>query len=137
MVKFQTCTTKVKAFKPIFLALKPFGALLHPVKISLAKINLQRTSVKNKNLKSTKYSLYWITFEGYGVLCSGLGNNFLLLRPKNPRSRSRWMCSYFMKKSRFLHGLSTLQRVFIYDHWLRRYSWMTEKNDCSVSCSTT
>ena len=93
----------------------------------MAKINLQRTSFTNKNLKSTQYSLYWIIFEGCGVLCSSLGNIFLLFRPKNPRSRSRWMCSYFMKKSRFLHGLSTLQSVLIYDHGLRSYSWMTEK----------
>ena len=137
MVKFQTCTTKVKAFKPIFLALKPFGALWHPVKISLAKINLQRTSLISKNLKSTQYSLFWIIFEGCGVLCSSLGNIFLLFRPKNPRSRSRWMCSYFMKNSRFLHGLSTLQRVLVHHHRLRRYSWMTDKNDCYEVISTT
>ena len=137
MVKFQTRTTKMKAFKPIFLALKPFRALWHPVKISLANINLQRTSLTNKNLKSTQYSLYWIIFEGCGVLCSSLGNIFLLFRPKNPRSRSRWMCSYFMKKSRFLHGLSTLQRVLVHHHRLRRYSWMTEKNDCYEVISTT
>ena len=130
MVKFQICTTQVKVFIPIILLWKLFGALWHPVKISWAKINLQRISVTYKNLKSPLYSLYWIIFEEYGVWSSGLGIIFLLFKLKNPRSRSRRVCSYFMKKSRFLHGLSTLQSVLIYDHGLRSYSWMTEKNDC-------
>ena len=137
MVKFQKCTTKVKVFKPIFLTIKPFRTLWHPVKILWAKINLQITSVRNNNLKSPSYGLFWIPFEGYGVWCCGLGNNFLLFKLKNPRSRSRRMCSYFMKKSRFLHGLSTLQSILKYHHRLRRYSWMTEKNDCYEVISTT
>ena len=119
---FQICTTTVKIIILKIWLLKPFGALWHPVTIAWAKKNFQRTSLTKRNLKSPLYGLYLIIFEEYGVLCSGLGNNFMLFKPKNPRSRSRWMCSYFMKKSRFLHGLSTLQRVLIYDHRLRRYS---------------
>ena len=107
--------------------LKPCETLWYPVKISWAKINLQRISVTNKNLKSPLYSRFSIIFEKYGVWFSGLRISFLLLKLKNPRSRSRRVCLYFMKKSRFLHGLSTLQRVLIYDHRLRSYSWMTEK----------
>ena len=126
---YQICTTTVKIIILRIWLLKPCETLWYPVKISWAKINLQRISVTYKNLKSPLYSRFSIIFEKYGVWFSGLRISFLLLKLKNPRSRSRRVCSYFMKKSRFLHGLSTLQSVLIYDHGLRSYSLMTEKKD--------
>ena len=92
MVKFQVCTTREKTFILKLLLLKPCGALWHPVKTSLSKINLVRMSVSKKLSKTPLHSLKWIIFEGYGVGCSRMGNNFLLFMLKNPRSRSRCMC---------------------------------------------
>ena len=128
MVKFQVCTTKVKTFILKFLILNPCGALWHPIKTSLAKISLKRMSLSNKLLKTPHHSLKWIIFEGYGVGCSGLENSFLLFTLKNPRSRSRWVCYYFMKKSRFFDNLFALQRLLLYDQFFIVKYWdLSEK----------
>ena len=137
MVKFQVCTTRVKNFMLNFLLLKPCGALWHPVKTSLAKINLQWSSVSRKLLKTPLHSLKWIIFEGYGVGCSGLGNNFLLFMLKNPRSRSRCMCCYEMKMLRFFDNLFALQKLLLYDQFfLVKYWDLSEKIPFEANSTT-
>ena len=85
-------------------------------------------SVSNKLFKTPQHSLKWIILEGYGVGCSGLENSFLLFTLKNPRSRSRWVCSYFMKKSRFFDNLFALQRLLLYDQFFIVKYWdLSEK----------
>ena len=73
------------------------------------------TAVKifHKNISS---SLQCTICKGYGGTSSGLQNNFMLLWAKNPRNRSRCMCSYKMKKSGFFDNLSALQISLLCDH---------------------
>ena len=59
--------------------------------------------------KLAKKGVKCTTFKGYWGTSSGLQNNFMLLWAKNPRNRSRCMCSYKMKKSGFFDNLSALQ----------------------------
>ena len=61
MVKFQIRATKVKTFKPIFLAIQPFGALWHPIKILWAK----KTFIEHLSQIKTKNQLNIVCFESY------------------------------------------------------------------------
>ena len=61
MVKFQICATKVKTFKPIFLAIQPFGALWHPIKILWAK----KTFIEHLSQIKTQNQLNIVCIESY------------------------------------------------------------------------
>ena len=79
--------------------------------------------------KNISGSLQCTFFEGYGGTSDGLQNNFMHLWAKNPRNRSRYMCSYSMKKSGFFDNLSALQKSLLCDHPLTIHMDFPKKID--------
>ena len=91
--------------------------------------------------KKTSYlpkNNFFVAFKGvnctflkvYGGRSSGLQNKFMLLWAKNPRNRSRCMCSYEMKKSGFFDNLSALQKSLLCDHPLTVHMDFPKKFGC-------